>query len=254
MLYSNNELTKVWASKGTRSSAALASTHEAHRKAQFAHDGNYDAAARSTVEFGQHNSGNTGSSGELTRLREAVLARGGIEHEQNVMRRAGHELGGGALHLFEFLHQVGFRVQAPRGIHDDHVHVARASGGQAIIDDGGGIGAGFLFDQFRSGAIGPDGELLDCGGAKGISGAKHHGRAILTQPMRQLADRRGFAGAVYADYENYPRTGIGGSAIRFRGNRIQDTQQLIFQARRAIGLTRGAARRLRLGEPLRSSL
>ncbi len=61
------------------------------------------------------------AEGELARLREAVLARGGVEHQQHVVRRAGNELGGGALHLFQLGHQIRLVVQAPGGVHDHGV-------------------------------------------------------------------------------------------------------------------------------------
>ena len=95
--------------------------------------------------------------------------------------------------------------------------------------DGGGIGAGLLLDQLRTGAAGPYSELFDSGGAKSVSGAKHHRGAAFVQAMRELADGRGFAGAVHSDDENHARTRFGISPIRFCGNRAQDSHQLLFQ-------------------------
>src|SRR5207302_7937206 len=103
------------------------------------------------------------------------------------------------------------------------VHATRTSRHESIVDYGGGIGARLLLDQFRTGAASPHRELLDRGGAKGISGAKHDRGALFVQAMRQFADGRGFAGAVYAYDENHARTGVPGSAIRFRPDRAQDS-------------------------------
>ncbi len=119
--------------------------------------------------------------------------------------RAGNYFGGGALHFFQLGHQVGFGVQAAGGVHDDDVGVASARGGERVENDGGGIGAGFLFDHFDAGAARPDFELLDGGGAESVGGAEHHGGAFFFQAIGEFADGGGFAGAVDADDEEDAR-------------------------------------------------
>src|SRR5579862_8736735 len=79
----------------------LAGADKAHGQAEFAHDGHNDAAVRGAVKLGEDDAGDAGGGGELAGLREAVLSGGGVEDEQDVVRGAGNELGGGALHLFE---------------------------------------------------------------------------------------------------------------------------------------------------------
>ena len=44
--------------------------------------------------------------GEFAGLGEAVLAGGGVENEEHVMRGAGDNFRGGALHFLELGHQV----------------------------------------------------------------------------------------------------------------------------------------------------
>ena len=160
---------------------------------------------RGAVELGENDAGDADAGGEFARLRQSVLPGGGVENQQDVVRRAGNDFGGGALHFFELGHQVGFGVQAAGGVDDDHVGAARFGGGQRVEDDGGGIGAGFLLDHFDAVALRPDFELLDGGGAKGVGGAEHHAASFLAQAIRELADAGGFAGAVDADDENDAR-------------------------------------------------
>jgi len=108
------------------------------------------------------------SGSKLARLREAVLPGGGVHYQQHVMRRAGNYLCGSALHLFEFEHQVGFCVQAACGIHNHRVRATGFRRGHRVEYDRCRIGAGFLLDDFDAVALGPDLELLDCGGTKRV--------------------------------------------------------------------------------------
>src|SRR5215469_6015417 len=99
----------------------LAGPDEANGQIQFAGDCDDDAAFRGTVELGENDAGDSGVAPELARLVQAVLAGGGVEDEQYVMRSARHNLRGGALHFFELSHQVRFCVKASGGIDDDHI-------------------------------------------------------------------------------------------------------------------------------------
>src|SRR5437879_10898021 len=51
----------------------FAGTNEGNRQAQFAHDGNDDAAASGAIELGEHDARDAGGGGEFARLRAAVL-------------------------------------------------------------------------------------------------------------------------------------------------------------------------------------
>src|SRR3984885_14712046 len=209
----------------------FARADEADRQIQFAGDGYDDAAFGGAVEFGEHDAGDSGMAPEFAGLVEAVLSGGGVEDKQHVVRGAGDYLGGGALHLVELGHQVRLGVQAAGGVHDDDISAAGARGGERVENDGGGIGAGFLFDHFDAGAACPDFELFDGGGAESIGGAEHHGDALFFQAIGEFADGGGFAGAVDADNEQDARLARG-LAVRIRlsgrggGENFQD---LIFQ-------------------------
>ena len=55
------------------------------------------------------------------------------------------------------------------------------------------------------GALAPDLELIDGGGAKGVAGRQHHLAAFGAEFRRELADGRGLAGAVDADNQDHER-------------------------------------------------
>src|SRR5882672_209813 len=105
-------------------------------------------------------------------------------------------------------------MQAPGGIDDDDIGGARFGGGDCIVNDRGGVGAGFLLDDLDAVALCPDFQLLDRGGAKRVRGAEHHAASFLAQPVREFSDAGGLARAVDADNEN----DAGAAAILGSGN------------------------------------
>src|SRR5215470_5788403 len=130
------------------------------------------------------------------------------------MWSAGNHFGGGALHFFEFGHEVRLGVQSACSIHDDDFGRARFGSGYRIVNNGGWVGAGFLLDDFNSVALRPDFELLDGGGAKSVRGTKHYATILPAKPVCQLANASGLACAIYADNEDDARPG----AIRRGGD------------------------------------
>ena len=76
-------------SNGSRSSDLLADPDVADGQVQLARDGDHDAALGGAVELGQHDAGDAGGLGELARLLQAVLAGGGVQHQQHFVRRVG---------------------------------------------------------------------------------------------------------------------------------------------------------------------
>src|SRR6267378_4484240 len=96
-------------------------------------------------------------------------------------------------------------MQASRRIHDDDISRARLGSGDSIVNDRGGVGAGFLFDNLDAVALRPDFQLLDRGGAKRVCSAEHYATSFLAKPVSQLPNARGFARAVDADNENHAR-------------------------------------------------
>ena len=146
---------------------------------------------------------------EFAGLVEAVLSSGGVENQEDIVRRAGDDFGGRAFHFVQLGHQIGFRVQASGGVHDDHVGGMSARGRDRVKDDGGGIGARFLFYDFHAGTVRPDFQLLDGCRAESVSGAEDYARAFFFQAIGELADGCCLAGAVHADDEDDARSNFG---------------------------------------------
>ncbi len=58
------------------------------------------------------------------------------------------------------------------------LRVAGLGGGAGVVERGGGVAALFGLDDLDVGALGPDFELLDGGGAEGVGGAEQDGAAL----------------------------------------------------------------------------
>src|SRR5690348_8223615 len=221
--------------KGNQIVDLFAGADKANRQAQLARNGDDDAAFRGAIELGENNPRNAHGRGEFAGLRQAVLSRGRVENEENIVWRAGDHFGRSALHFFEFGHQIGFRVQATSGVHDDDIGRARLGGGHGIVNHGSGVGAGLLLDDFHAIALGPDFELLDGRGAESVCGTKDYAAMLLPQPVCQFADAGRFAGAIDPHDEDYARAravwrrGDTASAGNVRSSRsVQDAQDVRF--------------------------
>ena len=69
-------------------------------------DRNNDAALRGAIKFRQDDAGDDDGGSEFTGLGKPVLPGGGVENQQNIVRRAGNHFCGGALHFLELGHEV----------------------------------------------------------------------------------------------------------------------------------------------------
>src|SRR5579864_5597266 len=78
----------------------LAGAYETDGEIQFVGDGDYDAAFGGAVEFSEDDTRDSGVAPEFTGLIEAILAGGGVEYEEHIVRRAWDDFRGGALHFF----------------------------------------------------------------------------------------------------------------------------------------------------------
>ena len=90
------------------------------------------------------------------------------------------------------------------------------------------IAARLVLDDFGAGAVAPDLQLLDGGGAKRVGRRQQHGLALRAQGVRQLADGGGLADAVDADHQDDLRLAINFLHGPLVGG-IQDGKQLVFQ-------------------------
>src|SRR5580704_13910648 len=84
----------------------FACPYETDWEIQLVGDGDDDAAFCGAVELRKYYSGDAGVAPEFAGLIQAVLACGGVEDEKDIVRRAGNNFRGGALHFVEFGHQI----------------------------------------------------------------------------------------------------------------------------------------------------
>ena len=116
-----------------------------------------------------------GGLGELARLLQAVLPGGGVQHQQHFVRRVGNHALGRAAHLLQLRHQVrlwsagGRRYPRSRNRSCAPCAACSASNSTAL-----GSRAGLLADHLGAGALAPDFQLLDGGGAERVGGAQQH--------------------------------------------------------------------------------
>ena len=93
-------------------------------------------------------------------------------------------------------------MQAPGGVHQDHVHIAGFGRDNRVVHHGSGVGVLFLADQLRSRALCPDSELLGRGGTERVACGKNHFLALFfDQPVGQLPEARGLADPVHPDHQ-----------------------------------------------------
>ena len=203
---------------------ALADADEVHRHGELRRDRDENAAARGAVELGHGEAGDAHGLAEDIDLRQRILADGGVEHQQHRMRRRRIDLLHHANDLVQLVHQLGAVLQAAGGVDEQHVDAAFLRRAQRVEDETGGVAAGFPRDESRAGALAPDLELVDGGGAEGVAGRQHHGAAFGAELGRELADGRGLAGAVDPDDEDDEGLlrRIDGERLRHAGERLLD--------------------------------
>src|SRR5262245_221727 len=156
----------------------LAEADQLHRDAELRLDGENDPALGRAVELGEHDTRDVDHLGELLRLGEPVLARGGIEDEQHLLERAGCAVDD-ALELLELVHQVDLGVQTSGGVDEDEVGVAALGRAHRVEDHRPGIGALLPAHDARAHHVGPVGELLGGCGAEGVSSGEDDGVAVV---------------------------------------------------------------------------
>ena len=96
-------------------------------------------------------------------------------------------------------------MQTTGGIDEHQVTAALIGLVEHVIAHARRIGAAVTLDNRYAGALAPYIELLDGGGAEGVSRTDHHVLAAGGHGARNLADRRGLAGAVNAHKQHAAR-------------------------------------------------
>ena len=171
---------------------------------------------------------------KLQRLADGVLAEARVEHQHFLMRRGGIQAPGNPHHFGELLHQPRLVLQAAGGVREHDIDAARLRGLQRVEDDGRRVCAGLLGDHRHVVARAPGLQLLDGGGPVSVAGSEQHLQAFRLVAPRELADRRGLAGAVHADHEDEERSPAAGNDER-AGSRPQDLGQGLLQGRPSAG-------------------
>src|SRR5262245_61083526 len=166
-------------------------------------DGDQDAAPRRAVELGDDEAGDARDLLEDLDLRERILARGGIEHEDDAVRRGVVDLLQDANDLGELGHEVRLVLQASRSVDQEHVDAFSPRPLECLEGDPGGIGAHRLRHHLGGDPFAPDFELIDRGGAERVGGREHDLEALALELVRELGRGRGLAGAVDADNEKH---------------------------------------------------
>ena len=115
--------------------------------------------------------------------------------------------------FFQFLHQIHLGVEAPGSVDENDVDAAGPRRVNRIEGDARRIGTGLVAHDLHAGAISPQSQLIGGGGAKCVAGGHQHRLALRGVPVRELANRGGFADAIDAheeDDERRPGAGSGG--------------------------------------------
>ena len=86
---------------------------------------------------------------ELLGLDQAVLAGGGVQHQQGLPVAAGQLPVDDPADLVQLVHQVLLVVQPSGGVDQDHVGPPGLGGGQGVEDHGGGVGPLVLADDLH---------------------------------------------------------------------------------------------------------
>ena len=107
----------------------------------------------------------------------------------------------------QLLHELVVDVQPARGVDDDDVVADRAGFGERALGARHRIHLAGRVVHPHAGLLRDDRQLLDRRRAPHVG--RHHDRvaALLRQPLRQLAGRRGLARALQPEHQNHARPG-----------------------------------------------
>src|SRR5688500_13250499 len=91
--------------------------------------------------------------------------------------------------LLQFFHQIVFCLQAACGIYDQEVCLATfLAGADGIKDHGSRISPWFMRNDFDTGTLTPNLELIDGSGTKGICRGDQRAASAIFVKMGHLAD------------------------------------------------------------------
>jgi len=154
-------------------------------------------AARIAVQLGQHHAGQGQGVIEGARGVDRVLAQHGVDHEQGFDRL---DLG---VQRLDFLHHGFVDTQAACRIDDQHVVIMLAGPVHRRARDVHRFLVGLGGEEIGADLLGYGLELGDSGGAVDVARDRQHLLLLVFfQPLGQLADSGGLAGALQAGHED----------------------------------------------------
>src|SRR5690606_37645448 len=107
----------------------------------------------------------------------------------------------------QLFHEIGFRMEATGSIEQNNIGSFFNGGLNAVERGTCGVASHALVDESATGAVGPYLQLINCGGAKGITCNQHDLLALGLEFGSELSDGCRFADAVHTDNKNDCRFG-----------------------------------------------
>ena len=140
---------------------------------------------------------------KLLCLDQSILARGGIQNEQHLVRRGMNALFADAIHFFQLAHQVELGVQPTSRVNNKQIVATGAGGTDAIVGYRARIAVGLPGNDRHIGSFTPNLELIDSRSAKGVGSGQNDLAPLVQVMLGQLADGGRFAGTIDAHNHHY---------------------------------------------------
>src|SRR5580704_2736597 len=180
----------------------FADSDELDRDLELVGDRQYYPTLGRTVQLGNRQGRDMRRSGELAGLFDGILAGGSVEHQQDFVWGIGHHLLDYPVDLAQFLHQIGFVVEAACRIDDDDIGVPGNAALDGVESYGAGVGTHPLFYDRHPDPITPNAELVDSSGTEGIRCTEEDRFTSLFEVIGEFADGGRFANTIYAHDED----------------------------------------------------
>ena len=141
-------------------------------------------------------------------MQKTVLSGGAIQYQQDFSCGIGQLPFHDAADFVQLIHQILLVMESAGGVNENHICALGFGRLDAVEHHRCGVCALVLTDNAAAGALGPDFQLVSCGGAEGIACYQQNILPLLGQLSGNLADGGGFAHAVDTDDQHH-RGGCG---------------------------------------------
>ncbi len=162
---------------------SFADADEFDRQVHGLADGDDDASLGGAIELGQDHAGAADALGEHLGLADCVLAVGGVDDEQDFVRRAGDQSLDDVADLFQLAHQVGLGMEPAGGVDDQDVDMAGQCPLAGVMSHAGRIGPRRPLDDLAAGTAGPDRKLVGRRGAKRVASGQEDRLALIFEML-----------------------------------------------------------------------